>query len=572
MMNRRKIKGEMMKAVIYARQSSGSDDYSESVENQIENCIRLAAREKLTVIGCYSDLNTSGKTYPEGAEKTAETDAAFQYWFSQQSGSRKFRPGLGKVFRRLEETDFLIVDEMTRLYRPATRSFLEPYVNQKLAENNVQILQCKGGRLDLNQFDQQLIQTLKNQIQDEAIANQKRKSKEQFRKLRDSGYKCNGAKMFGIRYLGNRELEVIPECAEVIRYIYNSIADCMPYSAIIRQVNLKYRHCFRRYCYESNFYAIARQPIYCGFQYNSDHELIPNVQMAGKEIVSFQLWRKVNAILDGKKREAPRRIKKNWLPMSGRLVCGNCGGRLTCQIDRGVVYYICNKNNLSPDPGCSRSRIRFRSSGDVNCLYETVFPLLLPGLAERCRINQENAAARRRIQDRRKKLRILDEKERQLVDLFVENVITRDQMKDILCRHREKRLHLQTEIRISQEIKPETLKYERTVLFPDFFRRIQNRTLPDNLYEQLFRETVRQIVVYDHRADFDTIAGRISIPRIRCGRRNYFPSWEIRPPAADRPEDLFSPGCPPVEIIFFSGREKLLLESGTCIFKEERRE
>ena len=199
-----------MKAIIYARQSSGSDDYSESVENQIANCLSLAKKENLTVIGCFSDLNTSGKTYPEGAESIAEHDAAFQQWFDQQTGSRKFRPGLGHVFQRLEEIDYLIVDEMTRLYRPVTRSFLESYVNQKLTENEVQILQCKGGKLDLNQFDQQLIQMLKNQIQDEAIANQKKKSKEQFRRLRDSGYKCNGAKMFGIRYLGHHQLEVIP--------------------------------------------------------------------------------------------------------------------------------------------------------------------------------------------------------------------------------------------------------------------------------------------------------------------------------------------------------------------------
>lgn len=557
-----------MKAVIYARQSSGGDDYSESVENQIENCIRLADREKLTVIGCYSDLNTSGKTYPEGAEKIAETDDAFQRWFCQQSGSRKFRPGLGKVFRRLEETDFLIVDEMTRLYRPATRSFLEPYVNQKLAEHHVQILQCKGGRLDLNQFDQQLIQTLKNQIQDEAIANQKKKSKEQFRKLRDSGYKCNGAKMFGIRYLGNRKLEVIPECAEAIRFIYESIVRYVPYSAIIRQVNRNFRTCFRRYCYESNFYAIARQPIYCGYQYNTDHELIPNVQMAGQEIVSFRLWRQVNAILDDRKREAPARIKKNWLPMSGRLICGNCGSRLTCQIDRGVIYYICNKNNLSPDPGCSRSRIRFRSSGDVNCLYETVFPLLLTGLAERCRVNRENAAAHLMIRDCRKQLEILNEKERRLFELFVEDVITHDQLKEILRRHREKRELLLTEIRMSREISPETLKNERAVLFPDLFRQIRNRTLPDTPYGQLFRETVRQAVIYDDRAEFDTVAGGISIPRIRRGRRNYFPGWKITPPAGVREEDLFSPGCPPVEIIFFSGRKKVLLETGSCIFKE----
>ena len=42
-----------MKALIYARQSSGKDDFSESVDAQIANCKKLAAKEKLEVIGVY---------------------------------------------------------------------------------------------------------------------------------------------------------------------------------------------------------------------------------------------------------------------------------------------------------------------------------------------------------------------------------------------------------------------------------------------------------------------------------------------------------------------------------------
>ena len=58
-----------MKALIYARQSSGKDYFSESVEAQIANCKKLAAKEKLEVIGVYKDLNTSGETYPVGRRK-----------------------------------------------------------------------------------------------------------------------------------------------------------------------------------------------------------------------------------------------------------------------------------------------------------------------------------------------------------------------------------------------------------------------------------------------------------------------------------------------------------------------
>ena len=188
-----------MKAIIYARQSSGSDDISESVENQIANCKKQAEKENYQVIGIFSDLNTSGKTYPEGAESIAENDSAFLNWYDQQTGTKKYRHGLGEVIKLLDQADVLIIDEMTRLYRPVTRSFLESYVNQKITEANVKIIQVKGGKLDLSQFDQSLIQMLKNAIQDEAIANQKAKAKQQFQKLRDNGYLCNGARAFGLK-------------------------------------------------------------------------------------------------------------------------------------------------------------------------------------------------------------------------------------------------------------------------------------------------------------------------------------------------------------------------------------
>ena len=558
-----------MNAIIYARQSSGSDDYSESVETQIENCRRLAEKKNLSVIGCFSDLNTSGKTYPAGAENVAENDRAFQYWFSQQTGTRKYRSGLGNVFRNLENADYLIVDEMTRLYRPVTRSFLESFVNQKLIEYHVQILQCKGGALDLNQFDQQLIQTLKNQIQDEAIANQKKKSKEQFRKLRDAGYMCNGAKMFGIRYLGNRKIEVIPECAEVIRFIYQSIVEYQPYSAIIRAVNLKYRHCFRKYCYESTFYSIARQPIYCGYQYNSSRELIRNMQIAGQEIVSYELWRKVINILNTKKKEAPVRAKKHWLPMSGRLVCGCCGGKMTCQIDRGVLYYICNKANLIKNPGCCRTRIRFMESSDqCNGLYEAAYPLLLFGLMKRLQNNLDTARSKEELDSLRHKLMEMKEKEQILIDLFMAESATQEQMREMLHKHREKRLEIQSRVQLLSSIKVEALDHERKILIPELFAKIRGKRLEHSYYEQLFKDSIQRVLVREDQVEFGLPDGILILPRIRWKRKRFFPPWRISPAPDAQTAGLFRSGQP-IEIVFTTGKCGILYQDEHFIFKTE---
>ena len=68
------------KAVIYARQSSGKEEESESIALQIEMCRELARKHNIDVIGEFHDANTSGRLYPEGAEDVMQLDIAYQKW------------------------------------------------------------------------------------------------------------------------------------------------------------------------------------------------------------------------------------------------------------------------------------------------------------------------------------------------------------------------------------------------------------------------------------------------------------------------------------------------------------
>ena len=135
-----------MKALIYARQSSGKDDVSESVEAQIANCQNLAAKEKLDIIGIFRDLNTSGETYPIGAEEIARVDSAYKDWIANQSTKKVFRTGLGEALMHLDEIDVILVNELTRFYRPINGSFLEGHIN--LCETSGKTFSpsgCSGG-------------------------------------------------------------------------------------------------------------------------------------------------------------------------------------------------------------------------------------------------------------------------------------------------------------------------------------------------------------------------------------------------------------------------------------------
>lgn len=101
----------MAKCVIYARQSSGDEEESASVELQIEQCKNVAETNGYTIVGTYSDKNTSGKTYPNFSDaiKLAQADGVYLNWLnSSDSGRKKYRDGLGKVFEQLTEIDYVI--------------------------------------------------------------------------------------------------------------------------------------------------------------------------------------------------------------------------------------------------------------------------------------------------------------------------------------------------------------------------------------------------------------------------------------------------------------------------------
>lgn len=92
-----------MKVLIYGRKSSGGDEQSESVDLQLSRLKALAASRGWDVAGEYSDLDISGKTYPDtpDARALSALDEVFKQW---SAGRRDiYRQGLGQLMSRLDE-------------------------------------------------------------------------------------------------------------------------------------------------------------------------------------------------------------------------------------------------------------------------------------------------------------------------------------------------------------------------------------------------------------------------------------------------------------------------------------
>jgi DNA invertase Pin-like site-specific DNA recombinase len=514
-----------MKAYIYGRQSSGDGEVSESVELQIEKCKELAKKEGIEVIGIAKDLNTSGKTYPTGSEDTAKTDIAFQNWYKNQSGHKMFREGLGEVISNLDKIDYIIVYDITRLYRPDSMSYLASHINNLLAINDVKIYTLANGIINLSLFKDLLVTTLQNQINHDQIAVCREKSIAALNKLRDSGIYCNGGKAFGLEYKGNKKLEVNQRKAKVVKYIFNQIAQYTPYLQIIKHINEHYSDCFPKVCYESNLYHIARNPIYSGYIYNTQHELIKSIQMAGQEIISFELWKKVQEIMD-KKRKSPPKAKYRWLPFSGLLYDGYTNSRLVVASDKGKVFYFPNIKNLKTDVKTGGTVFFNIEKKDYTGIYQTIIPILILAFKQRVEKAERLQQRQKELEKFQVEISNMREKEKQLTERFMNGLIDQELFDEVLLKHKKRKSELSSIIAEISSFRPVDKNSLLFSQWTEFNALINGEILPQQ-YEILLKEVIKKIVVFEDKIIVHTVYGEIPIPRFLKTNKKHFPKWSI---------------------------------------------
>ncbi len=518
-----------MKVLVYARYSCANDEVSESIDLQVQNCKKLAQKKKLKVVGIYKDEDASGEAYPLGAEAVARVDRAFAEWAQDLFANSEPRVGLSLLLQNLKEVDYIIVNDMSRLYCPITGSFLEGYINQCLKENNVKILEVKGSTIDLEEVDPQLIRMLKSQIRIEDSQRKSQNSINAFRLKRDSGRLCGDAKMHGIRNVGNGKLEVLPEWVEIIRYIYDNICAKRPYRAIIKDCNERWGHIV--FFYESSIYRIARQPIYCGHQYNSDGVLIKNVQMTGQEFITLEQWQEVQDIFAAKRAVYHKRSHKHWLPLSGRIHCGVCGSRLICLMEHNKVYYVCNKRSLDRNhTSCRNSRVRFESGiTGQHALFDTLFPIFTIALFERHRRSIVMAKDFKKLDKYSIELKALSDAENQLSkDLDSGKISDKEQRKALRINSNRRKIIMKRVLEIkNSNYNDNTIEVYQSEALTKLFNKLLLKYIDNETYESLIEDAQITIVSYAEEIEFKTLLGSFIIPRFYIRTRKWMPTWSM---------------------------------------------
>ena len=564
----------MKKCFIYCRQSSGSSDSdnSLSIQQQLTNCLDTARKLDLEVSGVFTDANVSGKTYPAGKrfEETAAADKGFQTWFEQQSGSKKFRNGLGCMMDRLQEVEFIVVDEITRLHRAASNSFLEQVLTYEITSSNVKIIQVKGGTLDLKSFDQNLIHILKTRINDEQIANQKRKSIESRKKLRDSGIFCN-VKFYGAVYDGNKKFHFDPPQAEVIIYVFKHfIAGDLP-SRIVYDINQKFAdrvgnaRCF----YPSTLKHILTQPLYAGLMYDSEGSLIRCSNAPTPLVTEEQFFKAAEIIAQRQCHicKPHRYTARPPLIFSGFLRCGYCGSNLLAVYDRNRVVYRCRNGEYSSNADCRACRILI--SGGVSDqwgMQRSLMPLLVTAyikMQKQFELLKNSKEYMAQLYSREKWLR---GKVQVAFDLWEQDILDEEAYKKSVCNCMGKIKEIQQE-----RLKVENLRTVDQDIQKQLYRsqNIINEILSQSMhisnsdYRDLLMKCVDCISVYKDSVHIATSAGDFSIPRVSRDHR------QLKLMPRSRLEKFACQGRIYYNILFFYGKKepyaekkKLLLEWG----------
>lgn len=547
----------MKKCLIYARQSSStSETFSESVEYQIEKCVELAKKEGYEIAGIFRDLNVSGKTYPAGSEDIAKLDIVFQKWFIDQTGRKMFRDGLGNAIKLIfnENIDMIIVYDITRLYRPISGSFLESHISQILLTNGVKVLTVNNGIIDFGNFNDSLIMSLQNRINHEQISIQRKKSKAAINKLQDDGEYYPGlGKKLGFKWgRGKREIEINEEEAEVVKKAYKMVYDGYTLTNIVKEINTKYRIGTNKGLV--NRHTITRtlkNPIYAGYIYNADGELVKSKQTDG--FIDFSLWKEVKEIIEQRK-TFNRRPKKTWLPLTGYVFCGTCGERLTTHVSsRSLKQYICESHNKIKKDRCYVNMCNSRDCAYGLGLIECIYPLLSLAALKEIEVYNSQSENRDKLNNLKIELTNIVEREKKLSEMFISGLLDENTLSISLKAIAEKKKSLNIEI----------LNYENMLSSSNnsidnqiqTLKAVVNRDITKEEYEKLLRKTIKSIHIVRSHIDIKTFYGDVRISRQHLANFKLLPHYFINMDSNHN-----------INLIYYYGKERKLPE--ICADKE----
>ena len=300
--------------VIYSRYSSiGQND--QSIDGQLDACMKYAAQRGFRVIGQYVDRALSGTH--------ADSRPEFQ---------RMIRDSKKGAFK------YVLVWKLDRFARNRYDSAI--YKNE-LKKHGVKVLSVTEG-IDAGS-DSIILEAVLEAMAEEYSRQLSQNVRRGIRQNAEKHLTIGGYTPLGY-HVENKQLVVDEKEAEIVRFIFHSYADGMAKTEIANECN---RHGWRtktgRPFSINSFATMLKNPTYIG-TYTFKDEL--SVEDAIPPIIDRDTFNRVASMLE-RNRRAPGRAKaKEEYQLQGKIFCGYCGSPMVGECGRGRCgatyhYYAC---------------------------------------------------------------------------------------------------------------------------------------------------------------------------------------------------------------------------------------
>lgn len=505
---------------IYTRQSSQKEDRSISCEEQVSNCRKYAEENNLQIKDVFTDIDVSGRLFPKQFAQLAEIDLVYKQYLKETKKEGQWRVGLGKLFDKLKNGDTIIVDDLSRFYRPLTNSYLESALTQFLIEKSIRLITVKNGEVNLNSFNDNLINALQNRINDNQLSIQRKKSKASLSRLYNSGeYHASLGMMIGYKPTGRKkEVEIDERGAKIVQYIFKSYIEGKSLLQIVRDLNANFK---MKSCVKS-IKNMLNRPLYCGYQYDKQGQLVKSKQVEGKEIIDFSTWTTAKQILDSRKTNNIK-IKQYPIHFTGLCYCGKCGAKMSVCINNHGKYFSfrCMSHTIRAKENC-------KVSITANTLYNkglsldyAVEPILILGLLKKLNEQKSGVELKDQLEAKKVELNNIQNKEKQLSNMFLEGLLSEDALKTTLAANKARKDSLQQEIiQLEQSLAEDDSDHIRMLV-----NKIVGRGLSFEEYQELIPHTIKQILVYEDYIVVQTYFGDVIIPRKRISGQLRLPNY-----------------------------------------------
>ena len=321
-------KGETKKGVIYARYSSHAQKDA-SIEQQVEECLKFAKDEGITIVETYADRAISGKT--------------------------DRRPNFQKMMKDAEKGGFgyVVAWKSNRM----GRNMLQAMINeQRLNEMRIRVLYTEEDFDDTaaGRFALRSMMNV-NQFYSENMAEDIRRG------LRDNAENCmvtNGTLPFGYRKTPELKYELDEPKDAIVREIFSRAACGEPFVDIASDLNARGIRTSRGNPWGKNsFHALLNNERYTGTYIYGDIRVPGGIP----RIVSDELFYKVQEVLKTKKNPQGRHRMNGDYTLTGKLFCGKCKSPMvamsgTSHTSEKHYYYACQKKRT--EKACDKKNVQ----------------------------------------------------------------------------------------------------------------------------------------------------------------------------------------------------------------------